>query len=110
MPESEDLSAIVARQNELIMKLHETIAHQVTEIDELQQALRGRRGGRKRTGASYEGLGARVEAILGMAQAEAESLREEARQAAAARIAEAEREAARIRAEAGGLPGADWPG
>jgi hypothetical protein len=101
-PLSDDLPALVAEQHELIMKLRDTIAHQGTLIDELQEALRGRslKGRRKYVGENHEGLEARVETILRLAEAEAADLREQARQAAAERIAAAEREAARIRGAA----------
>ena len=105
MPESdgepEDLTALVAEQRELIVKLHDIIAHQATLIEELQEAAGPERKGRRRSsGATYQGLSARVEAILGLALSEAAESREQARQDAAERIAAAEQEAARIRAAA----------
>jgi hypothetical protein len=109
-PRQPELAAVLETletQRQLIAELRETVTRQAALIDELLEDLRGDRGrkpkGRTRhTGATYDGLGVRTEAILRLAQAEALDLREEARRAAAAQIAAAEREAARIRAEAAG--------
>lgn len=104
-PSYEDLVDLVASQCEGIAKLHETIEQQAALIAELQEAAtpgrwwrpKGRLGN---TGAASAGLTARVEAILKLAETEADALRTEARRAAAEYIAEAERDAERIRAEA----------
>lgn len=106
-PTYEELAALVAQQRKAIVTFHETIKQQAALIEELQEAARlGKRWKPKgRTGASGampEGLGVRTEAILKLAEAEAEELREQAKRAAAEYIAAAERDAARIRAEAAG--------
>lgn len=106
-PRCAELNDVLDTQRRLITELCETIGRQATLISELQEDLRGGRGwkpkGRsKHTGAAYEGLGVRTEAILRLAEAEAANLRDEARQDAAARIAAAELEVARIRSEVSG--------
>ena len=104
-PQQADPNAVLDMQSRLIAELRETVERQAALIDELQEDLRAGhsrkpKGRTRHTGATYEGLGVRTEAILRLAQAEAAQLREQARRDAAAHLAEAEREAAQLREQA----------
>ncbi|WP_194925710.1 hypothetical protein [Catenulispora pinisilvae] len=105
-PSYELLTALAQSQRQTIAELTETVADQAALISQLEKAAAsGRRWSVKKTldtSRSYAGLGARVETILRLAQDEVEVLRKEAERTAAQIIADAQRDAEGLRAEARG--------
>lgn len=94
-----ELIALVEQQRGTIEALHATLEQQAADFERAQTGSRWRR---RQPGAHplYTGLGERVEKLLRLAQEEADGLRRASEQAAAELIAEATREAERIRAAA----------